>query len=104
MLFASAMFWLCTIVSGDIEEADLSTVSTPPNPIIPPVIVRGLRKLLRHMGTSSSKIQSAVLNAEWLHPQSERGILLLIFGCISWALGTLYAKYRSSREEESSLP
>ena len=27
------------------------------------------------------------LNAEWLHPQSERGILLLIFGCISWALG-----------------
>ena len=40
------------------------------------------------------------LNAEWLHPQSERGILLLIFGCISWALGTLYAKYRSSREEE----
>lgn len=40
------------------------------------------------------------LNAEWLHPQSERGILLLVFGCISWALGTLYAKYRSSREEE----
>ena len=38
------------------------------------------------------------LNAEWLHPQSERGILLLLFGCISWALGTLYAKYRSSRE------
>ena len=23
------------------------------------------------------------LNAEWLHPQSERGILLLVFGCIS---------------------
>ena len=39
------------------------------------------------------------LNAEWLHPQSERGILLLVFGCISWAVGTLYAKYRSSREE-----
>ncbi|MDR1557572.1 MAG: EamA family transporter [Tannerellaceae bacterium] len=31
---------------------------------------------------------------------SEYGILLLIFGCISWALGTLYAKYRSSGEEE----
>jgi drug/metabolite transporter (DMT)-like permease len=30
---------------------------------------------------------------------SEYGILLLIFGCISWALGTLYAKYRSSNEE-----
>ena len=39
-------------------------------------------------------------HAEWLHPYSERGVLLLIFGCISWALGTLYAKYRSSREEE----
>ena len=31
---------------------------------------------------------------------SEYGILLLVFGCISWALGTLYAKYRSSGEEE----
>jgi len=30
----------------------------------------------------------------------EYGILLLIAGCISWALGTLYAKYRSSGEEE----
>jgi len=30
----------------------------------------------------------------------EYGVLLLIFGCISWALGTLYAKYRSSKEEE----
>jgi len=30
----------------------------------------------------------------------EYGILLLVFGCISWALGTLYAKYRSSNEEE----
>lgn len=39
-------------------------------------------------------------HAEWLHPYTERGVLLLIFGCISWALGTLYAKYRSSREEE----
>lgn len=40
------------------------------------------------------------LNSEWLQPHSEYGILLLIFGCVSWALGTLYAKYRSSREEE----
>ncbi|WP_291591709.1 EamA family transporter [Bacteroides sp.] len=40
------------------------------------------------------------LNSERLQPHSEYGILLLIFGCVSWALGTLYAKYRSSREEE----
>lgn len=32
----------------------------------------------------------------------EYGILLLVFGCISWALGTLYAKYRSSGEEETN--
>lgn len=31
--------------------------------------------------------------------QGTRGILLLIAGCISWALGTLYAKYRSPRTE-----
>lgn len=31
---------------------------------------------------------------------SEYGILILIGGCISWALGTLYAKYRSSGAEE----
>ena len=30
---------------------------------------------------------------------SEYGILILIAGCISWALGTLYAKYRSSAAE-----
>ena len=30
----------------------------------------------------------------------EYGVLILMFGCISWSLGTLYAKYRSSHEEE----
>ncbi len=30
----------------------------------------------------------------------EYGVLLLMIGCISWALGTLYAKYCSSGEEE----
>lgn len=40
------------------------------------------------------------LSAEGMNQGSERGILLLIFGCISWSLGTLYAKYRSSHEEE----
>ena len=28
------------------------------------------------------------------------GIFILVFGCITWALGTLYAKYCSSGEEE----
>ena len=32
--------------------------------------------------------------------QGEYGILILIAGCISWSLGTLYAKYRSSTVEE----
>ena len=30
----------------------------------------------------------------------EYGVLILVFGCISWALGSLYAKYRSSCAEE----
>ena len=36
------------------------------------------------------------------NPYGVYGILLLIFGCISWALGSLYAKYRSSHEEEQN--
>ena len=35
-----------------------------------------------------------------MHKHKEYGVLILIFGCISWALGTLYAKYRSSGAEE----
>ncbi|MDR0938263.1 MAG: EamA family transporter [Mediterranea sp.] len=30
---------------------------------------------------------------------STRGVLILVFGCLSWALGTLYAKYRSGDAE-----
>ena len=40
------------------------------------------------------------LSFDEAHNHSEYGVLLLIFGCISWSLGTLYAKYRSSGEEE----
>ena len=45
-----------------------------------------------------------MLYVEQLHTEStqergEYGIFILIFGCISWAVGTLYAKYRSSGEE-----
>ena len=32
---------------------------------------------------------------------AEYGVLLLIGGCVSWACGTLYSKYRSSAEEDS---
>ncbi len=32
--------------------------------------------------------------------QDGYGLALLVFGCISWALGSLHAKYRSSREEK----
>ena len=31
---------------------------------------------------------------------TEYGVILLIFGCISWALGTLYTKYRSGKVEQ----
>ena len=40
------------------------------------------------------------LNFNEIHDHGEYGVLILIFGCISWSLGTLYAKYRSSAEEE----
>ena len=40
------------------------------------------------------------LSLDEVHNHSEYGVLILIFGCISWSLGTLYAKYRSSGEEE----
>jgi len=40
------------------------------------------------------------LNFNEINDHGEYGVLILIFGCISWSLGTLYAKYRSSAEEE----
>ncbi|MDR1380344.1 MAG: EamA family transporter [Tannerella sp.] len=39
------------------------------------------------------------LNTDTVNEHGEYGVLILIFGCISWALGTLYAKYRSSGAE-----
>jgi drug/metabolite transporter (DMT)-like permease len=41
-------------------------------------------------------------NTEGIHESQEYGIVILLFGCISWALGTLYAKYFSSGEENTN--
>jgi drug/metabolite transporter (DMT)-like permease len=52
------------------------------------------------------QLHPEALNIEGIQPDEahdmhhEYGILILIFGCISWALGTLYAKYRSSGAEK----
>lgn len=40
------------------------------------------------------------LGVENIPSHTKWGFILLIFGCISWSSGTIYAKYRSSREEE----
>lgn len=40
------------------------------------------------------------LDSAGKHAHREYGVLLLVFGCISWALGTLYTKYRSGRVEQ----
>lgn len=32
--------------------------------------------------------------------RTQYGVVLMIIGCVSWALGTLYTKYRSGRSEE----
>lgn len=40
------------------------------------------------------------LTTEGLSAHSEWAFMLLIAGCISWSLGTIYAKYHSCHEEE----
>lgn len=42
------------------------------------------------------------LNTQTAEVHREYGMLLLIGGCISWALGTLYAKYRSCYAEQDN--
>ncbi|MFR9166626.1 MAG: EamA family transporter [Dysgonomonas sp.] len=61
-----------------------------------PFVVIGL--IIGFVGVAMLYIEQ--LNTTNTNEHSEYGVLLLIFGCISWALGTLYAKYRSSGEEE----
>ena len=61
----------------------------------PPVVI-GI--IIGFLGVMMLYIEQ--LSFDEVHNHSEYGVLLLIFGCISWSLGTLYAKYRSSGEEE----
>lgn len=51
-------------------------------------------------GVAMLYLEQAGLPEESVH--RERGILLLVFGCVSWSLGTLYAKYRSSQVESTN--
>ena len=61
----------------------------------PPVVI-GI--IIGFLGVMMLYIEQ--LSFDELHNHSEYGVLILIFGCISWSLGTLYAKYRSSGAEE----
>lgn len=48
-------------------------------------------------GVSALYIEQAL--SETAPSESQYGLLILTVGCVSWALGTLYAKYRSSKSE-----
>lgn len=69
-----------------------------------PMWRRNFRSLFVPAGMAAGFLGVALLFAEQVGQeggggQGTRGILLLVFGCVSWALGTLYAKYRSCAEE-----
>ena len=40
------------------------------------------------------------LDPDGMNENGKYGIIILVIGCISWALGTMYAKYRSSAAED----
>ena len=61
-----------------------------------PAVIIGI--IIGFMGVMALYIEQLRLDAA--SEKREYGVLILMFGCLSWALGTLYAKYRSSREEE----
>jgi drug/metabolite transporter (DMT)-like permease len=70
-----------------------------------PMWKKNLRNAATVIGIIAGFLGVLMLYAEQLKPDSlhehrEYGVLILIFGCFSWALGTLYAKYRSSGAEE----
>jgi drug/metabolite transporter (DMT)-like permease len=62
-----------------------------------PAVVAGI--IIGFLGVMALYIEQLQVDAESSETRGY-GVLILIFGCLSWALGTLYAKYRSSREED----
>lgn len=62
-----------------------------------PTVITGI--IIGFLGVLMLYVEQFSLDGQ-THEHTEYGVLLLIVGCISWALGTLYAKYRSSGEEE----
>ena len=61
-----------------------------------PAIITGI--IIGFLGVMMLYIEQ--LQSDTATDNREYGVLILIFGCISWAIGTLYAKYRSSHEED----
>jgi len=62
-----------------------------------PYIITGI--LIGFLGVALLYIEQ--YQSQDMHSFSERGMLILIFGCISWAIGTLYTKYFTSGEEST---
>jgi len=70
-----------------------------------PMWKRNFRNKATIIGIVAGFLGVLMLYIEQLEPggmneHREYGVLILVVGCISWALGTLYAKYRSSGAEE----
>lgn len=71
-----------------------------------PMWKQNFRRLTTVLGVLIGFVGVGMLYAEQAYmeegtsPDAKYGIMILIFGCISWSLGTLYAKYYSSAEEE----
>lgn len=74
-----------------------------------PMWKKNFRSVLTIVGIVSGFLGVMVLYIEQLYTtqegvkeHGEYGVALLLFGCLSWALGTLYAKYRSSGAEKTN--
>ena len=70
-----------------------------------PMWRRNFKNIRTVVGIAAGFLGVAMLFAEQVEfghgaEHGEYGMMLMVFGCVSWALGTLYAKYRSSGEEE----